>query len=483
MPYKIPNTFQMQTPLGQSVSNLISTYANNLPTPADEEKSAYMKAQTGAANARAQLDQQKLNSSAALGDVFTNIMRAQQPTTSTVTTEGQRPAPSFVGPEPGVDTTVTTPGASYHDAMSANYPAYVKALAEAGGLAQAGDLTLASTPWAPNSTTRDMDLAGMGAKVAYGSTQGGSLQHENFETSRNNATIAGANSRNAATIAGESDRQASSPLAQGGATGALVHELMKSRPDLYPTFDRALYAVQTGFRQGTGLDQGGSVAPMAGVTTTKTDINQAEKLGAGRGETMAKRESALPQAAENLRSLDNAVNLTNKTADDAAGMANSMTTGWVGSLAKAVPGSAAYNLAAKVGTLQSNATINALQEIRASSPTGGALGAVSDYEDKMLASKYANLTQSQSKEQFLANLQQYKEQVAHSVNNVRQAYTDTYGNTQGFDKMLTGQPAQATPQAGQGMAAQPGGLAPMTKVLNGVTYVNPTGQPNDWHTQ
>lgn len=55
-------------------------------------------------------------------------------------------------------------------------------------------------------------------------------------------------------------------------------------------------------------------------------------------------------------------------------------------------------------TLKTQIGMTALQNMRAQSPTGGALGQVSNYENKMLQRSLANLDSSQSPEQFRRNL-------------------------------------------------------------------------------
>lgn len=79
-------------------------------------------------------------------------------------------------------------------------------------------------------------------------------------------------------------------------------------------------------------------------------------------------------------------------------------TGYTGSLNRKRPGTAAYDLAADLETLDANAAFKALQEMRDASPTGGALGAISEKELSLLKSTVANLDPDQSLEQFQANL-------------------------------------------------------------------------------
>ena len=80
------------------------------------------------------------------------------------------------------------------------------------------------------------------------------------------------------------------------------------------------------------------------------------------------------------------------------------TTGMVGSLLSRFEGSDAHDMNRRLDSLKAMVGFNALQEMRANSPTGGALGQVSEMELALLQSTIASLEQSQSKEQFLENL-------------------------------------------------------------------------------
>lgn len=65
--------------------------------------------------------------------------------------------------------------------------------------------------------------------------------------------------------------------AGGGATGALVSRLMAEDPSL--SFEQALYAVQTGFRQGTAIQSNGQLGVMQGAPEARGAIKQGEQTG------------------------------------------------------------------------------------------------------------------------------------------------------------------------------------------------------------
>jgi hypothetical protein len=80
------------------------------------------------------------------------------------------------------------------------------------------------------------------------------------------------------------------------------------------------------------------------------------------------------------------------------------TTGLVGGFLSSIGGTGAHDVASLLDTIKANISFDKLQAMKAASKTGGALGAVSDTEIKLLQSTLGSLEQSQSHEQFIANL-------------------------------------------------------------------------------
>lgn len=79
-------------------------------------------------------------------------------------------------------------------------------------------------------------------------------------------------------------------------------------------------------------------------------------------------------------------------------------TGMVGSMTQGIPGTSAHNLQETLTTIKANIGFDKLQAMREASPTGGALGQVSDFENTQLQAIYGSLAQSQSEPQFRYNL-------------------------------------------------------------------------------
>jgi len=79
-------------------------------------------------------------------------------------------------------------------------------------------------------------------------------------------------------------------------------------------------------------------------------------------------------------------------------------TAGLGSVTAVVPGSPAANLAGDLETLEANLSFEKLAEMRANSPTGGALGNITNTELKLLGASMRSLRQSQGPEQLRRNL-------------------------------------------------------------------------------
>lgn len=121
-----------------------------------------------------------------------------------------------------------------------------------------------------------------------------------------------------------------------------------------------------------------------------------------RGGPADKPEASDPVSAKDklIRVIDQIDNVYADSADN-AGWGE---TGLTGSVMRPVPGTAAYNLAAAIQTIEANAAFDALQAMREASPTGGALGQVTERELDLLKSSVANLDPNQSQPDFIRQI-------------------------------------------------------------------------------
>lgn len=84
-------------------------------------------------------------------------------------------------------------------------------------------------------------------------------------------------------------------------------------------------------------------------------------------------------------------------------------TGPFGAMFSNVPGMPAYNVAAQVDTIEAAIGFDRLQAMRDASPTGGALGQVSEMELRLLKSSLGSLRQAQTATEFKRALSRIKE--------------------------------------------------------------------------
>ena len=92
------------------------------------------------------------------------------------------------------------------------------------------------------------------------------------------------------------------------------------------------------------------------------------------------------------------------------------TTGYFGQQLSTLGGSAANNIRTDIETIRSNIGIDQLNQMRQASPTGAALGNVTDRENTTLQSLLGNLDQSQTEAQFLRNLRRLRETYIEIIN-------------------------------------------------------------------
>jgi hypothetical protein len=105
------------------------------------------------------------------------------------------------------------------------------------------------------------------------------------------------------------------------------------------------------------------------------------------------------------------------------------TTGIGGFIASNIPATKRKTLEGAIKTIQANLSFQALNEMRAASPTGGALGNVTERELDLLGSTVANLNPDLPPEELLANLnfinEQYKRIAKLAEDDLRLSNTNT----------------------------------------------------------
>lgn len=149
-------------------------------------------------------------------------------------------------------------------------------------------------------------------------------------------------------------------------------------------------------------------------------------------------------------------------------------TGRPGAFVRALPdfvsaGSDAYDLSKNITTIDAAAAFNALAEMRANSPTGGALGNVTEKELDLLKASVANLDPNQSEGQFLKNLDEARSRYINMLRRLDPAAADEFANKGGS----ASDPA-APPGGRDGMFDENG--QPISDAYSGMAYGS-NGEP------
>lgn len=102
----------------------------------------------------------------------------------------------------------------------------------------------------------------------------------------------------------------------------------------------------------------------------------------------------------------------NTTIDDVLNNVSNYTAGMGGAALASIPGTDAYNLSRQIETIKAQLSFQELEAMRAASPTGGALGSISERELTYLGSVLGSLDIGQSPDQLKKNLQGIKKSLA-----------------------------------------------------------------------
>jgi hypothetical protein len=114
-----------------------------------------------------------------------------------------------------------------------------------------------------------------------------------------------------------------------------------------------------------------------------------------------------------------------------------------------MPASEARALANVVESLQATLGFDALQEMRANSPTGGALGNVTDFENRRLSSTITSLDTGVEGSTFLERLQILRSERADALRRMRQGLDRDRNVVQEYRTSVGMQPSPLVPQRGQ----------------------------------
>lgn len=154
-------------------------------------------------------------------------------------------------------------------------------------------------------------------------------------------------------------------------------------------------------------------SPAGGQATNATRAAAAAEAAAlkTRAETIARadaeRQIAEPQRQRANKAVADKIDAVGPVLTEALDQVSGWTAG-VGSWLGVLPGTPAKDLQRNLETLQARLSFDELAKMRAASPTGGALGAVSERELTLLGATVRSLEQDQSPAQLRRNLEAIK---------------------------------------------------------------------------
>ena len=199
------------------------------------------------------------------------------------------------------------------------------------------------------------------------------------------------------------------------------------------------HVVGSGETYGTGVQPPSVPVEMTAVATDETGVDltanvnrnlfasptiqqtAAQKAtGEKTAEAVVEARAKLPKAKASLDSLESKTGRINRDIDEAIRLAS----GGAGfaSLLKGIPTTQALRLDSILTSIRANSGFDTLTEMRQNSPTGGALGNVSDFEGRNLQAAVAELNQSLDEKSLVAALNKVKRAREEALNRTRNQF-------------------------------------------------------------
>lgn len=160
--------------------------------------------------------------------------------------------------------------------------------------------------------------------------------------------------------------------------------------------DQQYRAESLGVQRQTAAASAANAAATQGLAQAQFGLKMEERQEAATEKARAK-EAAKSQSIAKAQTVLTGVG-------EALSMTGTGTAGLGSGVMRGIGGTKAADLAATIDTLQANLSFGELAAMRAASPSGGALGAVSERELALLGSTVASINPNQSPTQLKANL-------------------------------------------------------------------------------
>ena len=183
------------------------------------------------------------------------------------------------------------------------------------------------------------------------------------------------------------------------------------------------------------------------VATRMEPTEQANIAGAKKGAELSVKETRelrfdKPTIKSALRDFSKDVNSVQRTINGAIVLVNNHpnAVALIGAITKAVPGTKANELSIMLKKIFANVAFGRLQNMRANSPTGGALGNVSNIELDLLKSSAEAISQTTQPEFFIEQLVQLHQFYTDNLNSRLRKYKEIYDRIDPNKKNTVGGP-------------------------------------------
>lgn len=133
-----------------------------------------------------------------------------------------------------------------------------------------------------------------------------------------------------------------------------------------------------------------------------------------------------PKVTQKINRLDRQWGLVESKIDDAIEKVSPYTAG-AGSWVAVIPATPQRDLRETLETIKANIGFETLRDMREESKTGGAVGQVSDFENRLMQAVEGSLDQGQSPAQLRKNLADVKDLLGKTKEYTKSAYSSQYG--------------------------------------------------------
>jgi len=183
----------------------------------------------------------------------------------------------------------------------------------------------------------------------------------------------------------------------------------------------------------------GGVTELAeGVAETTEELAGAKEKGKKAAAVLVEKRDKMPKARFALRQIEDTTVFLESTIDETVRLIQeNSAAGRV--VFKDLPLSDQKTITENLATIRANVGFDKLQSMRDASPTGGALGQVSELENRLLQATSGSLDQNQKTDILIARLTGIKDNRSKVLNNQRKLFSEDFADVLGEELEDTGE--------------------------------------------